>query len=242
MKRLSIMLTVLAATISLAPPSAAGTLVASKADSVLTAGLPGTFQATVPVYLHGVKYPPPHDLDWSGQVLFCHGIPICPMPSAPAFEPSFASRDRFALDCRADSAARATGRPYTSREAFEAMRSVYRTSPLVANAWFDEQGQLRVQFYSQRYPIGVGSPPGVDSRHSEMPIDPYAEALDLEQLLLNAWKWNRIVFIGSGYAQTVSSIDEAERQIEAAKSGLMDIIGPLNKEALQDIIKEGGGR
>lgn len=141
---------------------------------------------------------------------------------------------RYALVCKADSAARATGQGPGAREALEAKRAVYAASPLVEKAWFDEQRQLMVKFWSLGVPIGVRSErwfPPVTTY-----VDPHQEALDTYQGIQSAWRWGRIMVIGSTYTQIVSSVEQAKRQIAAACAGQTKVAGPLCKEALDDIV------
>lgn len=219
---------------------AEGAVAESRIDSLLTANLPDTVVTTVPIYLYGIRYAPPHVREWRNHVLYCHGVQVSPVLKDSAPKPSAIACERHALNCRADSAAKATGKAAGTREAVEAMRLVYAASPLVSRAWYDEKGQLLVQFHSQRFPIGIGTPLGVDTQPG-ITVDPYSEAESINLLMQNAWKWNRIVFIGSDYTSVVSSVDKAEQQLAAAKNG--DIAdGPVPKEALRDVINQKGGQ
>jgi hypothetical protein len=220
--------------------SAEGATFQSKVDSLLSVSLPDTTTTTAPIYLYGTRYAPPHVREWRDHVLYCHGVQVCPVLKDPAPKPTATACERHALNCRADSAAKATGKAADTREAVEAMRLVYAASPLVSKAWYDEKGQLLVQFHSQRFPIGIGTPFGVDTQPG-IEIDPYAEAESINLLLRNAWKSNRIVFIGSDYTSVVSSVDQAERQLVAAKNGEVTD-GPIPKEALRDVIGLRGGQ
>lgn len=212
----------------------------SKADSLLTVSLPDTFQTKQPIYLYGERFNPPHIVQWIDRTLFCHEVQIAPRLREPVAPPSAASVERFALDCLADSAASATGAEPKSRPALEAMREVYAGSALVQRAWFDNDGRLWVKFWNDMLPVGVGIQLG--QRQVEATIDPYADAIDLYRVLVNAFRFNRRVFIGSEYVSVIAHTDKADYQLQALKEGRVDESGPLTVETLQDIARKEGSR
>lgn len=208
----------------------------SKADSTLSVVLaqPDTSTTTLPVYIYGLCYEAPHILVWQDAKLWCHGVQVYPRVRPASKAPSASACGRFALDVRADSVAQATGQDPRSRKTLEAMRAVYAASPLVENAWFDEQGQLMVKYWSMNFPLGVRSERGPKPGNNN--IDPYQEALDTYQDIQKAWRFGRIMVIGATYTQIVSDIEKAKQQIAEARAGQTDVAGPLCKEALDDIV------
>jgi hypothetical protein len=227
------------AAVTLAGSAMAQSPVSSPADSLLTASLPNTFTTMQPIYLYGERYSPPHIVEWTGQTLYCHGVQIAPRLREPVAAPSAAAISRFALDQRADSCAAATGASAKSRQALEAMREIYAASELVQRAWFDDDGKLWVKFWASQYPVGIRT---VDAtREGLAPADPNADAADLYKLLVNAFRWNRRVFIGSDYVSVIAHVGEADSQLQALQQG-RTTDGPLPQEVLRDIAEKEGRR
>lgn len=221
--------------VALTGPAMAQSPISSPADSLLSASLPDTFMTKEPIYLYGERYDPPHIVEWIGQTLYCHSIPVAPRLREPTAPPSALALSRFSLDQRADSCAAATGAAAKSRLALEAMRESYAASALVQRAWFDNDGRLWVKFWADQYPVGIRT---VDSfREGLTPVDPYADAADLYKLLVNAFRWNRRVFIGCDYVSVISRVDKADSQLQAHEQG-RTIDGPLPQEVLRDIAKK----